>query len=116
MRPELYSPQPVKESQSLKPSSPYLANTASKTTIQSDQNDQREERDSFKETKDVEQRVPTVSATGALDVRFIFGFTEEIQSFENQNHENEEMDVKHGQSLLVQNEDPKSGEEEIAQG
>ena len=57
-----------------------------------------------------------MSATGALDVRFIFGFIEEIQSFENQNHENEEMDTKHGQSLLVQNGDPKSSKEEIAQG
>ena len=57
-----------------------------------------------------------MSATGALDVRFIFGFTEEIQSYENQNHENEEMDAEHGQSLLVQNGDPKSRKEEIAQG
>ena len=57
-----------------------------------------------------------MSATGALDVRFIFGFTEEIQSFENQNRENEEMDAEHGQSLLVQNGDPKSRKEEIAQG
>ena len=82
----------------------------------SDQNDQREERDSFQETEDIEQHVPTVSATGALDVRFVFGFTEKIQSFENQNREHEEMDAEHGQSLLVQNGDPKSGEEEIAQG
>ena len=57
-----------------------------------------------------------MSATGALDVRFIFGFTEEIQSYENQNRENEEMDAEHGQSLLVQNGDPKSSKEEIAQG
>ena len=57
-----------------------------------------------------------MSATGALDVRFIFDFTEEIQSFKNQNRENEEMDAKHGQSLLVQNGDPMSSKEEIAQG
>ena len=57
-----------------------------------------------------------MSATGALDVRFIFDFTEEIQSFKNQNHKNEEMDVEHSQSLLVQKGDPKSSKEEIAQG
>ena len=79
------------------------------------QHDQREQGDSFQEAEDVEQHVPAVRASGALDVRLVLGFADEVQSLEDEHGEHEEVDSEHGQSLLVEHGDPDSGEDEVDQ-
>lgn len=78
-----------------------------------DQNDQREKRDSFQETEHVKQDVPAVGAAGAFDVRFIFGLAQQIQRFEGHDSKHEKVDAENSESFLVKDVDPETGEGEV---
>lgn len=82
----------------------------------SDENDQREESNSFQEVEYVEQDVPAMRRTSALDVRLVLRLAEQVQSFKDDDGEHEEMDAENGESFLVEDVDPKACESEIDQG
>lgn len=79
------------------------------------QDNESEERNALEEAKDVKDDIPAVGAACALDVGFVLGLTQEIQSLQDDDGKHEVMDAECGQSLLVEHADPESSQSEIHQ-
>lgn len=56
-----------------------------------------------------------MGTSSSLDVGFVFGLTQEIQSFHDDDGKHKEMDMENSQPLLVQDENPETSKGEIDQ-